>query len=339
MRSTGEAGFTLAELLVGTTVLLVIAMLGVATLSAFARAMIAQPLAVDDSQRVRGLVIQIGGWIARAGEGLGGIGGNEGSLLVPVLYPQRRGVAADDGDTTAFGDRVTILAADDARAAGAVDGPVGSVSAAVAVDGASCGPGLVACGFTAGSRALIADARAYGEWFQISAVTPARLHHAAALSVPYSALDSAAVVAADVRAISYDARRRQLRLGTPGSDQPLLDDVAGLEIRWFADPRPPRSPVPSPATGNCVIGADGQPALPWHPPDFGPWWELSLADLQDGPWCGVPPWRFDADLYRVRLLRLRIRFQRAANAQRAVSAGGERVVEFDVAPRNLWRAR
>jgi hypothetical protein len=97
--------------------------------------------------------------------------------------------------------------------------------------------------------------------------------------------------------------------------------------------------VPPPGAATCVVLADGQPALDVQPATFGPWWELSPADLQDGPWCGTPSWRFDADLYRVRLLRVRVRLQGPATGQDGLTGAQGTILEFDVAPRNLWRAR
>ena len=36
----------------------------------------------------------------------------------------------------------------------------------------------------------------------------------------------------------------------------------------------------------------------------GPPVELTMADFTDGPWCGTGAWRFDADLLRVRAVRV-----------------------------------
>jgi hypothetical protein len=78
--------------------------------------------------------------------------------------------------------------------------------------------------------------------------------------------------------------------------------------------------------------------------------ELPLSALTDGPFCGVTPYRFDADLYRIRRVHVRLRVQ-AASAWlrgldprlfrvpgRAISLSmqvPDMVVEFDIAPRSL----
>src|SRR5205085_12436031 len=77
--------------------------------------------------------------------------------------------------------------------------------------------------------------------------------------------------------------------------------------------------------------------------------ELQPAALTDGPVCGSPPHRFDADLLRVRRIRVVIRAESESAASRGrgslfttpgLSLGGSRTVPdqevtFDVAPRSL----
>jgi hypothetical protein len=78
---------------------------------------------------------------------------------------------------------------------------------------------------------------------------------------------------------------------------------------------------------------------------------LPAAMLTDGPWCPSPtsPARFDADLLRIRQVRVTLRVQAAARMLRGTGAlfahggyakGGEMWVpdqelRFDVSPRNL----
>jgi hypothetical protein len=80
--------------------------------------------------------------------------------------------------------------------------------------------------------------------------------------------------------------------------------------------------------------------------------ELKQADLVDGPWCpsADKPNRFDADLLRVRRVRVTLRVQAAQASMRGpagplftkggTSQGASRYlpdqeVTFDVTPRNL----
>ena len=77
--------------------------------------------------------------------------------------------------------------------------------------------------------------------------------------------------------------------------------------------------------------------------------ELTAPLLTDGPWCGSGDSQFDADLLRVRRIRIALRFQasdpavrgagvRFANpgfARRETVMVPDRTVEIDVTPRNL----
>ena len=78
--------------------------------------------------------------------------------------------------------------------------------------------------------------------------------------------------------------------------------------------------------------------------------ELTPAMLSDGPWCGGATSRFDADLFRVRKVRVSIRTQVASQLLRGtnptlfshpgLARGGERFIPdfstvFEVSPRNL----
>ena len=80
---------------------------------------------------------------------------------------------------------------------------------------------------------------------------------------------------------------------------------------------------------------------------------LPLSLFNDGPWCGEGDNRFDADLLRVRSVRVAVRVQAANAALRGIGAdyvvpGTSRsarralpdfAVTFDVSPRNLNMGR
>jgi hypothetical protein len=83
--------------------------------------------------------------------------------------------------------------------------------------------------------------------------------------------------------------------------------------------------------------------------------DLDPARLTDGPWCpdAASPARYDADLLRIRRVRVTLRLQAAAAALRGIgprfarpgtSSDGTRVVpdvqvSFDVTPRNMGLGR
>jgi hypothetical protein len=207
----------------------------------------------------------------------------------------------------------------------------------VVIDPGSCGPGRASCGFAAGSYAFISDARASGEWFTVTAANAGSLDHTP-LALAYSPSRFAVITGVDVRSLWFDATLHQLRLSSPGSDVPLLDDVAAFAIEWYGDPRAPPRPVPPPGEENCVVSASGTPRLPTLSATHGPWVRLSLSDLSDGPWCGQPPWRFDADLYRVRLVRMDLQWHDSPgrSAVRDLAPAAPRL-GLSIAPPNLVR--
>jgi hypothetical protein len=70
---------------------------------------------------------------------------------------------------------------------------------------------------------------------------------------------------------------------------------------------------------------------------------LDPARFTDGPWCpdGAQAVRFDADLLRIRRVRLRLRVQVAAPALRGARSlffAPDQQVVLDVTPRNMGAA-
>ena len=139
---------------------------------------------------------------------------------------------------------------------------------------------------------------------------------------------------------------------------PVLDNVVGLNFEYFGEASPPAllhpgrdlsvtygpqplpfesSQAPFPPGENCVWQASsgtrasrlaplGVPIIPTGLV------KLSPSQLTDGPWC-PDDWnerRYDADLFRIRMVRVTLRL-RSANLQ----ATAEWSVTFDVSPRNL----
>lgn len=163
---------------------------------------------------------------------------------------------------------------------------------------------------------------------------------------------------------------------------PVLDDVVALGFEYFGESKPPRilpdddpddsivpvtyGPAPPQMTvddpedrwgagENCTIEVvDGKQAT--RLPSLGGAASVPLAAaiLTDGPWCPdvAHPDRFDADLLRIRRVRVRLRlqartpFRGAANllfTHRGTASDvrwyvPDREVRIDVAPRN-WNAK
>jgi hypothetical protein len=164
------------------------------------------------------------------------------------------------------------------------------------------------------------------------------------------------------RLMHYDGRFTNL---------PVADHVISLHFEYFGDPRPPmllpgavltdsKGPwttyglKPPPAGENCTFAVSEASHIPRL---------TSLGDgrspialdpgmLTDGPWCPDPsnPNRFDADLLRIRRVRVTLRVQAADASFRGPAGplfmhGGsatssqqlvpDQEIRFDVTPRNL----
>jgi hypothetical protein len=242
------------------------------------------------------------------------------------------------------------------------------------------------CGLGTGDRLLVFDQQSQWDIFSVNqvGVGAAVLQHRGA---PAVADFQRGALVAHVRLGTYHlksddvARVYQLmRHDGWATDLPVVDDVVALHFQYFGDPEPPRrtaTPLDDPAGPWTTYG----PAPPlvddirgnWppgencaflvidrdHVPRLGTLGggglasvELTPAMLTDGPWCpdGLAPNRFDADLFRVRKIRVTVRVQSALASLRGpagtlfLKGGTARTgyryvpdleVQFDVTPRNL----
>ncbi len=168
-----------------------------------------------------------------------------------------------------------------------------------------------------------------------------------------------------------------MRYDGDATDSPIVDNVVGLSFEYYGDPAPPQlrpglvpattyGPKP-PALGtnnaadswgageNCaftITGGAQVPRLSWLGGGSDGLVRLTQAQLTDGPWCpdGAAPGRYDADLLRIRKVRVTIRvqasdakfrggsgslFTRAGRSRSAQMFLPDQEIKFDVAPRNL----
>jgi hypothetical protein len=267
------------------------------------------PEAVDLHERGRAAEAVLRRAIEPAGSGTDLLGAGALTDVVPAIWPRRLGRWSADPDGSAWADRFTTLQVPwlAAQAPLAVAAPGNSMSLALAPH-VACGT-LAGCGFDTGDHvALIEQAGAIG-FTRLAGVAPGLLERDVPASAAVDLPASAAVIAMTV--VYFDAAKRQLRrYDGLAHDQPVVDDVVWMGVRYYADPLPPRYPA---LTGHptCVTDAAGMPLLPLLGPAPAPLVELSLVELSDGPWCGRAPWRFDADLLRVRGVRVAVRLQAA----------------------------
>jgi len=136
---------------------------------------------------------------------------------------------------------------------------------------------------------------------------------------------------------------------------PVLDNVAGLDFEYYGDPSPPifeRAGRDQTVTYGPSPPAPGVTQAPFAPGENCTWQmsgggqitrlaslgspdgglvRLTASQLTDGPWCpdDINANRYDADLLRIRKVRVTLRVTGSDDSVRAGS------VRFDVTPRNL----
>ena len=369
---TTARGFTLIEMLIAAAITLTITGAVFHLVDSAHGAFQVQPEAADLHQRLRTAVETLAGNLRMAGAGAstGLAAGPLMNYVAPVL-PYR---VADTGSDAAAGtffreDTITLLLVPSALAQTVLrDAGAGANPLAVAAQDDCLADGRRAlCGFSTGMRVLLIDPRGSADALHLTAVEDDALHllHDGVLSSPYPAGATVAqggmhtyYLAADDDAGTY----RLMHYDGVQTDLPVVDDVVMLEFDYFGDPLPPLRPDP-PAIGaaalfgwppgeNCVFAVEGERHVPRLPALEGPDLVRLTADmLTDGPWCPnhLAPGRFDADLLRLRRVRVRLRVQVAAESLRGrsslflkpgTSPGGRRLVpdqeiRFDIAPRNL----
>ena len=254
----------------------------------------------------------------------------------------------------------------------------------------NCGPDrkTALCGFEEGMRVIIFDPTGAFDWMTITEVQDAALHmqhNRDKLTNTYASNAAITQVATHTYYLQSDDATSTWQLRHYDGDQvdlPVLDDVTKLEFQYFGEPQPPRllpgavlsndfgpwttyGPKPPvlaedragdtwPAGENCifqVVNGQHAPRLPVLG-DGVAQVELTGAMFQDGPWCpdDSKTERWDADLLRIRRIRVTARVQVSKSYLRGADAvlfskpgsatSGYRIVpdqeiRFDVTPRNM----
>jgi len=287
-------------------------------------------------------------------------------------------------------DTITIMYVPPTSAQTTIRDPMPSQSAEIKVTAqAGCPSGDELCGFKMGMVVMIFDEDGAYDTFQITNVQTDALHlqhRGQALSKAYSTNSKIAQVAAFTYWLKTDtaAETYQLmRYDGYQTDLPIAENVVGLAFEYFGDPaapvlkrpvtdpkgpwtnygpRPPALGVDNPADNwgageNCLfmVNAGQQVARPQMAAlgaPAGALVKLTPAMLTDGPWCpdSANTNRYDADLLRVRKVKVTLRVQVAKKELRGpagtlfmrggTSRGGttfipDQEIAFDVTPRNL----
>jgi len=384
-------GFTVVELLVAVTIMTTVAGAIFSLMNPGQGMLHAQTEMSDLQQRLRVSADALSKDFMMAGAGItSGAGGGPLVNYFAAVLPFRRGTQSPDPPGTFRSDRVSILYVPSTPSQTTASLAMGNTTADIHLKAQpGCPVADRLCGFKTGMTAVIFDETGAYDTFHITGVVnaPAALQHAnQPLSKTYGIGASIAQIVSVTYWLKTDraANTYQLmRYDSYRSDLPMADNVVGLHIEYFGEPRPPvlRKPVTDPtgpwtsygpkppapgvdnpadgwpAGENCLFAVDPLSGQPTPRPDMvilaatSGLVKLDPASLTDGPWCpdSASPARVDADLLRVRKIRVALRLQVGSEALRGTGAlfahagtsrGGERFVpdqevRFDVTPRNL----
>lgn len=314
-----DAGYTLIELLVAASLVILLSGLTCAVLAEVRTTMAVAADRAEVQQRARVGLDTVGSAIRTAGVGPDR-GGIIGPLVrwAPPIRPGRPGSGASDFSTAVTTLEVSgfVLHAMLAR-----DAPAGTDTLEFDRVGACPLP----CGFADRMTVLLLDGRGDFDLFVLTetdgaSATVRRLEGGTGASY----LRGTPVLPAELRTYYLNARTHELRAHDGDrSDLPVVNDVVELTFDYLGDPLPPREPRPPVGEENCLYDSSGvaRPGLQTLSREGGTLARLSAAILQDGPWCGAGSEPFDVDLLRIRAVRLTLRLQAGNATLRGRDAG------------------
>jgi len=326
-RQCNHEGFSLVEVLLALSILMV-AIVPVLYVASSAQVLArTQAEATDLQQRARVAADKLQRDLTMAGAPP--LHAHAPGALVhylPPIVPARLGARRADPELSAFADRLTLIYVPDEAWQAPLAAPMASAAAGIPVDSSAVGCPLAGlCGFIEGTRALVLDMSAAGaghDLFTVTGVAGELAHDPP--NAPFSrAYDPPTTRIVPIVQRVYYFDRPNLRLMLYDgyqSDVPLVDNVVDVRFSYFGDASPQMGLRPIP-----------------------------VVELTDGPVLGRSPNRFDADLQRIRVVRVSIRLQATADQVRGTgawfarpgrSASGLSYVPdlemtFDVAPRNM----
>lgn len=357
-----EAGFTITELLISTAIMLTVTGAIFSLMTPAQGTGQVQPEVADMQQRMRIANETLFKELVMAGAGpyQGATTGSLVSFFPPIL-PRRTGrVGADAtrGAASVRPDAITLSYIPNSYSQTTISNQMPNVSAELKVrDQANCPRGRQLCGFEAGMAVIVFDTTGNFDTFTITQVQDEAghlQHRQQELNHPYSPGAQVTQIVSNTYYLDR-AANKLMRYNGASEDIAMVDDVVDLRFDYYGDPNPPLLPKPPPGTANCLYDGAGNYIGPAAlMPSDGSLAELPAAILSDGPYCGSGPNEFDADLLRVRKVRVTLRMQVASSSLRGtdqtlfmkpgMAQGGERYVPdyrltFEVAPRNLNLAR
>lgn len=330
MRSSG--GFTFAELLV-TVVLMSVLVSAVAVLVVNTeRLASSQSRDIDAQQRARVIAETLGRDLRLVGAGVdrGPMSGPLSRSFSPI-FPRRVGRTRADAVDVARADVITLVHVPDTVLQTTL--ATGDSPASGQIVLSPCAGGAMSCPVGSGAKLALFDPPGRVDLLGVLG-TSAGGTLVRVLGPSAGPFDAGTTVAeAVIRSYWFDVAQGQLRVyDGDSSDQPVVDGVTALTFEYFGITDPPRWPQPPPGQENCMYELTGAwrggPTLAASDEGLA---ALPLTMLSDGPWCGAGGAAFDADLLRVRRIRVTARL----NASGPRDPRPDYRVTFDIAPRNL----
>jgi prepilin-type N-terminal cleavage/methylation domain-containing protein len=343
-----------------------------------------QRLRVGSDRLYNGLVI------AGAGVYSGTAVGALGNFFAPVLPYREGRIDSDSDKGVYFRpDAITIFSVPTTPSQCTIRDQMPQPSSEVKVNAEpGCPADDALCGFREGMRVVIFDSTGSYDIFTVTEVQTAALHLQHNRDNFSKAYDVGAIIS-QVNTDTYywrqDAATETFQLmhyDGADTDTALIDNVVDLRFEYLGEAAAPvlRKPVTEPvgpwtsygpkppalgvdvasdswgAGENCTFKVDSGTGLQVSRlATLGPagsLTELTATQLSDGPWCpdASSPNRYDADLHRIRQIRVTFRVQAALPVLRGPAGvlfrrGGmgivserlapDQSVQFDVTPRNL----
>ena len=360
-RLTSERGFSLMELLVSTGIMVTVTGAIFALMNPGQGSGQVQPEIADQQQRLRiaheALFKDV--MMAGAGPYQGATTGSLINFFAPVL-PRRIGRLNPDpvqGAASVKTDTITLTYVPNSYSQTTISDPMPPNSAELKVnDQPNCPKGRELCGFEIGQDVVVFDSTGHFDTFTITNVQDSAghlQHRGQNLNHTYQAGASVTMVTQFTYYLNRTTNQLMRYDGT--NEVAIADNVVDVRFEYFGDRNPPEFPKPPAGEANCLYDAAGNYIGPGTlPATHGALAALTPAILGNGPYCGGGSNQFDADLLRVRKVRVTLRVQAAVEGLRSTDAalfmkpgkarGSDRVlpdyrVAFEVTPRNLNLSR
>lgn len=384
-RMRSERGFTITEMMIAVGIMMAVTGAIFSILNPAQGTFQAQPEVSDMQQRLRVGVDTLKKDLVMAGAGAYQ-GATTGALyynFAPIM-PYKLGGNVENP----LSDAISMIYVPTTPAVTSITQAMPPNSAEIKVaDMAQCtGKNNQLCGFKTGMRLLIYDSKGHWDMFTVTNVQDAAghlQHKGQDLNYAFQSDSAVAQAMTQTYYLKSDAATNTYQLmyfDGYETDVPVVDNVVKLEFSYFGDPIPPQLLPKACFTAECKGGTTYGPKPPGLGISNDPWPDgencaftvnggvyeprlatlaaantqvsLPLASFADGPWCPSEdsPDRFDADLLRIRKVRVKLRvqaalaslrgpagtlFMKGGNASTAERFIPDQEIQFDVTPRNM----